>query len=270
MANYCEISSTFIEEMGKSGTYSTGKVRPWIISVNGNIGSGKSTLMDKLSFVTETRDESQKKIFDLIPEPIEAWKPWLKLFYENPQRYAYSFQSVVLLHQMIQYEFINDSRRMLSPVVLFERDPLVSKHIFAETLVEDGSIHPMEMEIYNEMYRRKFHWIPDYTVYIRTPPEICAERVAQRARSSESSIPLDYLRRLHYKHEELFVERADRYEGRVIIIDGSPEPDVVAQNLWAELQGIFPRFPAWDGLQWGNESASHPVVRTVPGIKNDD
>lgn len=252
--------------MGKSGSYSERKMRPWIISINGNIGSGKSTLMDNLSHMTT---EDDKKIFDLIPEPLDAWKPWLKLFYENPMRYAYSFQSVVLLHQMIQHEFITASHNMLCPVVLFERDPLTSKNIFAETLMEDGSIHPLEMEIYNEMYRRRFHWVPDYTIYIRTPPEICADRIMKRSRSSENLIPQNYLHRLHVKHENLFIEHSEQYDGRVIVIDGSPDPEIVTQNLWSKLQGIFPRFPDWTNLRRGNVSNSNPIIRAVPGIKND-
>lgn len=247
-------------EMGKSGSYQSSKVRPWIISVNGNIGSGKSTLMDNLAKAST----KEMKLFDLIPEPIETWKPWLKLFYSDPQRYAYSFQSVVLLHQMIQYEFICDSQRMMSPMVLFERDPLVSHHIFAQTLMEDGNIHPLEMEVYREMYRRKFHWIPDYTVYIRTPPELCLERIHERNRSSEGGIPLEYLKKLHMHHERLFMDEAHRYEGRVIVIDGSQSPEKVAADLWEKLKGAFPRIPDWEEVSWDGEPNKMEIVRPVP------
>ena len=250
--------------MGKSGSYTSGKVRPWIISVNGNIGSGKSTLMDNLSKAAY----QDTKLFDLIPEPIESWKPWLKLFYEDPKRYAYSFQSVVLLHQMIQYEFICESQKMMNPIVLFERDPLVSHHIFAQTLMEDGNIHPLEMEVYREMYRRKFHWIPDYTVYIRTEPEVCLERIHERNRSSEGGIPLDYLKKLHNHHERLFIDEAHRYEGRVIVIDGSQTPEKVAEDLWVHLRGAFPRVPEWGDVTWGGEGNKMEVVRPVPATAN--
>lgn len=246
--------------MGKSGTYQS-KARPWIISVNGNIGSGKSTLMDNLA---KAATKDGVKLFDLIPEPIEAWKPWLNLFYSDPKRYAYSFQSVVLLHQMIQYEFICDSQKMMKPMVLFERDPLVSHHIFAQTLLEDGNIHPMEMEVYREMYRRKFHWIPDYTIYIQTPPELCLERIHQRNRTSEGGIPLDYLRKLHQHHERLFIEEAHRYEGRVIVIDGSQSAEKVAEDLWLKLRDAFPRIPDWTDVDWSGKSEGMPIVRPVP------
>jgi len=254
------------DKMSSQNEKSGMKPRPWIISVNGNIGSGKSTLMENLSKARVAED----RLFDLIPEPVDAWKPWLKLFYADPGRYAYSFQSVVLLHQMIQYEFICESRQMMKPIVLFERDPLVAHHIFAETLVEDGHIHPMEMEIYREMYRRKFHWVPDYTVYIRTPPELCLERIHQRNRTSEGGIPLDYLQKLHDHHERLFIDKAHLYEGRVIVIDGSQSPEKVAQDLWASLHEAFPKIPEYDTVSWTGEVETMPIVRSIPGTPRDD
>lgn len=252
------------QPMGKSGSYQGG-ARPWIISVNGNIGSGKSTLMDNLAKAAT----GETKLFDLIPEPIESWKPWLNLFYADPKRYAYSFQSVVLLHQMIQYEFICESQKMMKPMVLFERDPLVSHHIFAQTLLEDGSIHPLEMEVYREMYRRKFHWIPDYTIYIQTPPELCLERIHERNRSSEGGIPLDYLRKLHTHHERLFIEEAHRYEGRVIVIDGSQSPEKVAFDLWEKMRDVFPRIPEWEQVSWTGSADKMEIVRPVPASKHE-
>ena len=237
--------------------------RPWIISVNGNIGSGKSTIMEYLSQACS----QERKLFDLIPEPIESWRPWLRLFYENPSRYAYSFQSVVLLHQMIQYEFICQSHSMLSPIVLFERDPLVSHHIFAQTLLEDGNIHPLEMEVYREMYRRKFHWIPDFTIYIQTPPEQCQERIQKRNRTSENTISLEYLKKLHQHHETLFIQESYRYEGRVIVVDGTQTPEQIKKDLWGLLSQSIPTIPNWETIEWKTQVSSFPVIRPVPATK---
>ena len=38
-------------------------------------------------------------------------------------------------------------------------------------------------------------------IYIRCEPNICNERIRKRGREGESSIPLNYLERIHEKHE---------------------------------------------------------------------
>ena len=65
----------------------------WYI-IEGNIGSGKTTLINKLR---------EKEKYEVIEEPVNQWlsikgdsnKNLLGLFYEDPQRYAYLFQTMV-------------------------------------------------------------------------------------------------------------------------------------------------------------------------------
>ena len=39
-------------------------------------------------------------------------------------------------------------------------------------------------------------------IYIQCPPEVCVERIKKRSREGEDTIPLDYLEKIHNKHEE--------------------------------------------------------------------
>jgi deoxyadenosine/deoxycytidine kinase len=55
-------------------------------------------------------------------------------------------------------------------------------------------------------------------IYIQCPPEICEKRIKKRSREGEDSIPLDYLARIHEKHEEWL--NADR-QSNVLIIDNT-------------------------------------------------
>lgn len=54
-------------------------------------------------------------------------------------------------------------------------------------------------------------------MYLRTEPEVCHERMVRRARSEEAAVPLDYLKRLHDKHEQL-AEDMSRFT-RVLRVD---------------------------------------------------
>jgi deoxyadenosine/deoxycytidine kinase len=64
---------------------------------------------------------------------------------------------------------------------------------------------------------KRFLRYPDILVYLRTDPAVCHERMRRRARSQEAGVPLDYLARIHQKHEEL-IEEMSNYT-RVLSID---------------------------------------------------
>ena len=53
-------------------------------------------------------------------------------------------------------------------------------------------------------------------VYLRCTPEKCYERTKKRQREEESEIPLEYLTKIHNKHEEWF---KDYPSENVLIID---------------------------------------------------
>lgn len=205
-----------------------------IISLNGNIGAGKSTIMDRLR---DMRDENGGKVFEWIPEPIEEWTPWLNIFYGDKARYSYSFQLKVLLHQMERYEYIQGcwERGEIVDNVLFERDPIVAHHVFAQSLYEEGHIHDLEMSVYREFYDRKFHWVPGHAIYLRATPEKCMERMVERARGSElGGVTLDYLNALHEKHERLFISPGGHY-GKVTVVDANQGREEVFHDICTAL-----------------------------------
>ena len=67
--------------------------RPFVVSVEGNIGSGKSTM---LSYFEKFGD------VELVPEPVGQWcdlngHNLLAKLYEDPSRWSFQFQSYVQL-----------------------------------------------------------------------------------------------------------------------------------------------------------------------------
>ena len=62
-----------------------------VITIGGNIGCGKTTVLSNLS-----------KEWTVFKEPLEKWGSWLDLFYTNPQRYAFSFQ-MKILHDFLYF-----------------------------------------------------------------------------------------------------------------------------------------------------------------------
>lgn len=62
-------------------------------------------------------------------------------------------------------------------------------------------------------------------IYIRCPPEICAERIKKRSREGEDSIPLDYLTKIHEKHEDWLVKGETKKDEKILVIDNSVKID---------------------------------------------
>lgn len=58
-------------------------------------------------------------------------------------------------------------------------------------------------------------------VYLRTDPKMLHERIRQRARSEEQTIPLQYLMDLHTLHEQWLMENKQNLPAPVLVIDAN-------------------------------------------------
>tara|TARA_R110001592_G_C12958410_1_gene732070 strand:+ start:73 stop:684 length:612 start_codon:yes stop_codon:yes gene_type:complete len=164
--------------------------------VEGNIGSGKSTFLKKLS--TE---------FKVVQEPVDEWskmkntngKNILEEFYEDPKRNAYLFQSIAFRSRVKNITDINADN------VIVERSIYTDRMVFAEVCKEDGNINEIEWNDYTEWFDFVVNHIgfkPKGFIYLRTDPEKSYERINKRNRSGESNISIDYLKKLHKRHDE--------------------------------------------------------------------
>ena len=168
---------------------------PIIIFVEGNIGTGKTT------FLTHAEKYKDIKI-QVLYEPVEEWKKIgiLGLFYSDPKKYAYLFQSYCLHTRFRQLGNIDKE----ADLVLIERSIFCDKNVFACACVEINYMNAIEMEIYNRWFDYYKDNIPytHYHLYLRCDPLRSKSRIRQRSREEEESITLTYLTLIHNKHEE--------------------------------------------------------------------
>jgi thymidine kinase len=169
--------------------------------VEGNIGSGKTTLLEKLN---------QNENFEVIREPVNLWlsikgsdgKNLLQEFYEEPVRYSYLFQTMVFKTRL---ESIDTPQ--LKPFRFSERSIWTDRYVFGKSCINSRKMNTLETNCYHfwfDWLENKFFKKPDGIIYLRTSPEKCFERMHERARNEESSVPLEYLQELHNYHEEWF------------------------------------------------------------------
>jgi len=179
--------------------------KPIVISIEGNIGSGKSTLLKHL--------RANEVEFVYVDEPLNKWdqfcdgsgKTILQKFYEDPHKYAFSFQTMALLSRMTA---IRDAI-VANPgsIIITERSLYTDKLVFAKMLFESGHIELVNYQIYLSWFDTFIEECPiESIVYVDTDPNICKERIHKRLREGEQGIPLEYLENCHKYHEVMMNE----------------------------------------------------------------
>ena len=167
-----------------------------VITIGGNIGCGKTTVLSNLS-----------KEWTVFKEPLEKWGSWLDLFYTNPQRYAFSFQ-MKILHDFL---YFTPAQKRSDDLLITERSPLDSLYVFCKTLKDSKTITHMEYNLFKE-YVDTIGWKPDTFVYLRTDTETCIQRMRERARECETGVDDKYIRQIH-----------DAYENFVNVLQADPD-----------------------------------------------
>jgi len=174
-----------------------------IISIEGNIGSGKSTFINYL-----------KKVFDekevvIVPEPVKEWesicdkdgKSMLVHFYEDQMRNAFSFQMMAYISRLAYLKkAIRENPN--AKLIITERCLETDRNVFAKMLYDEGKIREVDYQIYLRWFD-EFHkdLIPSYYIYIRANAHVCTERIAIRSRDGESGIPYEYLEHCGNTHD---------------------------------------------------------------------
>lgn len=220
--------------------------RPLLISIEGNIGAGKTTILKMISDMYST---SQDKIV-FLKEPVELWynikdesgKTMLENFYENPKKNAFAFQIMACVTRTsIIKNAMKENKNC--EIVLCERSIEADSKIFAKMLYDDGLMSKMEHSIYMLLYNEN---IADYSVdgiiYISTNPDKCYERVQKRNREGESNIEMDYLVKCDKYHMDWLLDDHIENETHILELDTSKDIDILnpkQYQLWVNKISSF-------------------------------
>ena len=174
-----------------------------IISIEGNIGSGKST------FLSYLKSNNNKYIF--VKEPVDEWesvrdtesgKSIIEKFYEDQEKYSFSFQMMAFISRFsLLRKAVQENP---NSIIITERCLYTDKFVFAKMLFDMKKIEDINYQIYCkwfEEFSQEIH--VSKIIYIKTNPIICYSRIQQRNRKGESVIPLDYLESCHEYHENM-------------------------------------------------------------------
>lgn len=195
-----------------------------IISIEGNIGVGKSTFIDILKHKWIDGCE-------IVSEPVDIWKNItdsdgkniLQTFYENIPRWAYSFQNIACVTRMMKIE--DAIQKTEHKYIFLDRSLDTDKYVFESMLYDSGNLNHMEHSMYNvwcDFYHKYVRSNNNMIhIYLKAEPKICKERIIKRGRIEEKSIDLEYLIGLNNYHDKWLL--SDRLKSNVIVIDCNQE-----------------------------------------------
>ncbi len=209
-----------------------------LLSLEGNIGSGKSTVLRKLKEVYPD--------WIYVDEPVNEWlglknadgESLLEVFYKDKARWSYTFQNAAVLYRYKKLRAAIDSLDGKPAVVVMERCLETDRQIFCKMLHNDGFIDDLEKKLYDDWFDHLNSMVPsvDGYIYINTGPELSFSRVAKRAREGESVIPLEYLQELHKHHTEWLFGKQN--EQSVLDFDNTGE-HLNTDLIYAYVQGLL-------------------------------
>lgn len=171
------------------------------ITVEGNIGAGKTTLSNLLQ---KTYDAN------LILEQF-ADNPFLPKFYADKDRYSFPLELSFLAERYRQLKV------MLNTHDLFGK-PIISDYLFIKSkLFAKVNLPEEEYKLYETLFDIIYPNLPepDVVIYLHAPLERLRNNIKQRGREYEQNIEDDYLLNL----EEAYLQLIKSSTYRTFIVD---------------------------------------------------
>lgn len=179
-----------------------------IVSIEGNIGSGKSTLRELLERSDSPIGSAPEYQIIYIDEPVSEWETVIdkngvniiEKFYSDQYKYAFSFQIMAYISRLASLKNAIDKNKDKNVIFVCERSMWTDRNVFAQMLYDEGKIEDINFQIYLKWFDEFIKKYPlDAMIYVTTEPALCFERILKRKRNGEI-IPLEYLQKCHEYH----------------------------------------------------------------------
>jgi deoxyadenosine/deoxycytidine kinase len=189
-----------------------------IVSIEGNIGVGKTTLGRSLVSVLER--EGLEVIFH--DEPVN--QQMLKQFLIDPKKYAYPFQLYMLTRRQVNYvkaqQAVSEGK-----CVIIDRS-LAGDFVFATLQHQLGNITTEDYTIYQQVYKDFEEFVPDYILYLQASVKSIKERIKRRNRDGEDVYDDDYLTKLDETYRNIIHEHHNEPPTKIVYVSWETEREV--------------------------------------------
>ena len=174
------------------------------IAVAGNIGSGKTTLVNMLS-----KHYGWKPQFEAVVS-----NPYLDDYYKDIKRWSFNMEVFFLKERFRNLLEISQS----SDTIIQDRSIYEGVYVFMANNFKMGNLDERDYTTYMELFEQMTDVVkyPDLMIYLRSSVPHLVKNIQKRGRDYEQQIPLEYLENLNELYEEFIYKN---YGGKVMTID---------------------------------------------------
>jgi deoxyadenosine/deoxycytidine kinase len=161
-----------------------------LILVAGNIGSGKTSLTEKIGERLKWRTA-----FESVSD-----NPYLPDFYADMKQWSFHLQVFFLGHRAQQHlDMWNDPQNAIIDRSIYE-----DAFIFARALHHMGNLNERDFQTYKKVFDMVVRNLPppSLLVYLKAPVPILIKRIQSRGRKIETGISREYLELLDSFYED--------------------------------------------------------------------
>jgi thymidylate kinase len=195
------------------------------ITIEGNIGAGKTTLSQLLATHYNAR---------LVLESFEE-NPFLSKFYENPKQFAFPLELFFMAERFKQMKELIKQQELFKEIT-------ISDYLFTKCLLfAKVNLPPDEFRLYQQLFEIIHQQIiqPDLLIYLHSPVKRLQENIRKRNRPFEQSIPNDYL----FSIQETYTQYIKQHHIKTLFIDAGNadflENPAHLQTIIKTLEGNF-------------------------------
>jgi deoxyadenosine/deoxycytidine kinase len=152
-----------------------------LILVAGNIGSGKTSLTERIGERLGWRTAYESV----------ADNPYLPDFYADMRKWSFHLQVYFLGHRAQQHVDLWEDPRS----AIIDRSIYEDAYIFARALNHMGNLTELDYQSYRKVFDLVVKSLPtpSLLIYLKAPVTVLMERIQKRARNIETGITADYL-----------------------------------------------------------------------------
>ena len=202
------------------------------LAVSGNIGSGKTTLTEKLA-----KHYGWSAEFEAVDD-----NPYLPDFYEDMKRWSFHLQVYFLNSRFNQIKKIQES----TISTIQDRTIYEDAYIFAANLYKSNLLSERDYANYKSLFDSMIAHVkaPDLLIYLKADIPKLVGQIEKRGRTYETAMRIDYLKNLNSHYEEWI---AGYKEGKLLIIDvnnldfveRASDFSFIVEKIEREIFGLF-------------------------------
>jgi deoxyadenosine/deoxycytidine kinase len=173
------------------------------ITIEGNIGAGKTTLSHLLA-----RHYNARLILEQFAD-----NPFLPKFYENPAQYAFPLELFFMAERYKQL------KELVYTGDLFQTTT-ISDYLFTKCLLfAKVNLPDQEYKLYQKLFEIMYTQLvqPDLLIYLHAPVSKLQSNIRKRNRSYEQAIPDDYLLSI----QDAYTQYIRQHNIRTLFVDVS-------------------------------------------------